>query len=169
MGYCRYIALYLILKVFVGQERFKALGPNFYRGAKGCICVYNITDEDSFKNAATWLSEFNKHADTNATNVLVGNKCDLNHMRAVTIDEGKQFAQKNNLLFMETSAKDGVNVTAAFEQLLEKVTSGMNNSLYSAIPSGTDSPVDTITTEPSIVLTPQSPAPVQKKGGCCGK
>jgi GTPase SAR1 family protein len=44
------------------------------------------------------------------TIMLIGNKCDLAHRRAVSTEEGEQFAKENGLVFMETSAKTAHNV-----------------------------------------------------------
>jgi Ras-related protein Rab-11A len=146
-----------------GQERFRALGPNFYRGAKGSICVFNITDSNSFKNVSTWLSEFEKHGETNALSLLVGNKSDLQQQRAVSTEEAKRFAEKAGVLYMETSAKDATNVTEAFELVLGKITERMDSSTVIASPDHVISPV---LSDSSIVLTPTE-TPVKKKG-CCG-
>lgn len=53
--------------------------------------------------------------------MLVGNKSDLRHLRAVPTDEAKSFAEKNNLSFIETSALDSSNVEQAFQQILTEI------------------------------------------------
>uniref|UniRef100_A0A4W6F5P2 RAB11B, member RAS oncogene family, b n=1 Tax=Lates calcarifer TaxID=8187 RepID=A0A4W6F5P2_LATCA len=50
--------------------------------------------------------------------MLVGNKSDLRHLRAVPTDEARAFAEKNNLSFIETSALDSTNVEEAFKNIL---------------------------------------------------
>ncbi|KAL8668929.1 MAG: hypothetical protein Q9224_007766 [Gallowayella concinna] len=50
--------------------------------------------------------------------MLVGNKSDLRHLRAVPTEEAKQFASENNLSFIETSALDASNVELAFQNIL---------------------------------------------------
>ena len=64
-------------------------------------------------------------ADSGAVTVLIGNKSDLKHLRAVTVEEGRQFAQQQGLLFLETSALDNTNVAEAFTTLLHEVTKNM--------------------------------------------
>ncbi len=44
------------------------------------------------------------------TIMLVGNKCDLAHRRAVNTEEGEQFARENGLIFMDTSTRTAQNV-----------------------------------------------------------
>ena len=75
-----------------GQERFKTITSSYYKGAQGIILVYDITDRQSFKDVENWLAEVEKHASENVIKLLVGNKCDLESARAVTFEEGKEFA-----------------------------------------------------------------------------
>lgn len=65
-----------------------------------------------------WLSELRDHADQNIVIMLVGNKSDLRHLRAVPSDEARAFAEANHLSFIETSALDSTNVETAFENIL---------------------------------------------------
>ena len=65
-----------------------------------------------------WLRELRDHADANIVIMLVGNKSDLRHLRAVPTDESKAFAEKNTLSFIETSALDSTNVETAFHNIL---------------------------------------------------
>jgi len=59
---------------------------------------------------ASWLDDARQHANSNMTIMLIGNKSDLAHRRAVSTEEGEQFAKENGLVFMETSAKTAHNV-----------------------------------------------------------
>ena len=59
---------------------------------------------------ASWLEDARQHASANMVIMLIGNKCDLAHRRAVSTEEGAQFAKENGLIFMETSAKTAQNV-----------------------------------------------------------
>ena len=65
---------------------------SFYRGAVGALLVYDITNHDSFQNVGKWLKELRDHADANAVIMLVGNKCDLHHLRTVDTEEAKEYA-----------------------------------------------------------------------------
>lgn len=64
------------------------------------------------------MKELRDHADQNIVVMLVGNKSDLRHLRAVPTDEAKGYAEKNGLSFIETSALDSTNVEAAFTNIL---------------------------------------------------
>ena len=68
------------------------LSNSYYRGAVGALVVYDIAKHMTYENVERWLKELKDHADTNIVIMLVGNKCDLRHLRAVPTDEAKQFA-----------------------------------------------------------------------------
>jgi Ras-related protein Rab-2A len=72
------------------------------------ICVF--FRRETFNHLASWLEDARQHANSNMTIMLIGNKCDLAHRRAVSTEEGEQFAKENGLVFMETSAKTALNV-----------------------------------------------------------
>lgn len=91
---------------------------SYYRGAIGAVLVYDITKELSYKNVERWLVELRDHADQNIVVLLVGNKSDLGHLRAVKLEDAVAFSQKNRFLYIETSALDSTNVEDAFECLI---------------------------------------------------
>merc|ERR1712118_440126 len=97
-----------------GQESFRSITRSYYRGAAGALLVYDITRRETFNHLANWLEDARQHANPNMTIMLIGNKSDLTHRRAVTTEEGQQFAQEHGLVFMETSAKTAHNVEEAF-------------------------------------------------------
>uniref|UniRef100_A0A8D2KT98 Ras-related protein Rab-25 n=1 Tax=Varanus komodoensis TaxID=61221 RepID=A0A8D2KT98_VARKO len=75
-----------------GQERYRAITSAYYRGAVGALLVYDIAKYLTYENAERWLKELQDHADTSIVIMLVGNKSDLRHLRAVPTDEAKSFA-----------------------------------------------------------------------------
>lgn len=104
-----------------GQESFRSITRSYYRGAAGALLVYDITRRETFTHLSTWLEDARQHANPNMTIMLIGNKCDLAHRRAVTTEEGAQFAKENGLIFLETSAKTSQNVEEAFINTAAKV------------------------------------------------
>ena len=100
-----------------GQERFRNVISSYFRGAHGLFLIYDITNRDSFKNLESWLIEIEKNASENVLKVLVGNKNDLEQDRVISYEEGKNFANRNGMEFIETSAKINTNVSEAFEML----------------------------------------------------
>jgi len=104
-----------------GQERYRSITTAYYRGALGALIVYDITKADSFEHVPRWLDELRAHADPNAVIMLAGNKCDLDETRAVSSESGRELAEKEGLLFLETSALDATNVEKAFLMVLERI------------------------------------------------
>jgi small GTP-binding protein len=115
-----------------GQERFRAINVSFYRGAMCVIIVYDVTNPQSFLNVPVWLlavldnTDFqNKKTYKNLPFVvLIGNKTDL--PRVVSEEDAIAYANENNMLYMETSAKDNDNIDDVFISLaklvLEKIS-----------------------------------------------
>lgn len=66
----------------------------YYRGAVGALLVYDIAKHPTYQNVTRWLKELRDHADANIVIMLVGNKSDLKHLRAVPTDEAKGFASE---------------------------------------------------------------------------
>jgi len=112
-----------------GQESFRSITRSYYRGAAGALLVYDITRRDTFNHLTSWLDDARQHSNSNMTIMLIGNKNDLEHRRAVSHEEGGAFAKENDLIFMETSAKTAVNVEEAFintaKQIYDKIQQGV--------------------------------------------
>ncbi|KAM9375973.1 ras-related protein Rab-8-like [Pholidichthys leucotaenia] len=98
----------------MGIERFKSVIPLYYRGAKGIMLVYDITNRYSFENIRGWMEHVETHAPSGVDKVIVGNKCDLDSQREVSKEEGQERAMYYGVKFLETSAKASVNVDEAF-------------------------------------------------------
>eukprot|EP00249_Psilotum_nudum_P007026 c20256_g1_i2 orf=362-1003(-) len=112
-----------------GQESFRSITRSYYRGAAGALLVYDITRRETFNHLASWLEDARQHATANMVIMLIGNKCDLAHRRAVSTEEGAQFAKENGLIFMEASAKTAQNVEEAFintaAKILQRIEEGV--------------------------------------------
>ena len=106
-----------------GQERFKTITSSYYKGAHGIIVTYDITDRDSFAKVSEWMAEVDKHALENISRILVGNKKDLEDQRQVPYNEGKDLADHFNVRFLETSAKNALNVEEAFLLMTREIKS----------------------------------------------
>ncbi|KAG6853656.1 hypothetical protein C0991_002548 [Blastosporella zonata] len=116
-----------------GTESFRSITRSYYRGAAGCLLVYDVTSRKSFTNARSWLADVRQHADPNLTCILVGNKVDLidsdSQRRQVPTEEAELWARDEGILFVEASAKSGQNVEEAFVQaatdILVKIRRGV--------------------------------------------
>ncbi|KAL2524114.1 Ras-related protein RABA5a [Abeliophyllum distichum] len=104
-----------------GQERFRAVTSAYYRGAVGALLVYDISRHQTFDSIGRWLNELHTHSDMNVVTILVGNKSDLKDAREVTTAEGKGLAEAQGLFFIETSALDSSNVSAAFQTVVREI------------------------------------------------
>jgi len=111
-----------------GQERFRSVTRSYYRGAAGALLVYDTTSRDSFNTLSNWLNDTRTLASPHIIIILVGNKKDLEEAREVTFLEASNFAQENDLIFLETSAKTGENVEESFlkcaKTILAKIETG---------------------------------------------
>ncbi|KAM3390670.1 hypothetical protein ACQJBY_012335 [Aegilops geniculata] len=112
-----------------GRETYVSVTQQCYYRAASIILVYDITRRETFDHIAVWLSRARKLSRAGVTLVLIGNKCDLSHMRVVSYEEGRKFAKRHSLVFMEASAKTTQNVEEAFvitaEAVYKKVQDGV--------------------------------------------
>lgn len=123
-----------------GQERFRTITSSYYRGAHGIIVVYDVTDSESYNNVKQWLNEIERYAMENVNKLLVGNKCDLNQKRQVDFDTAKDFADKLDIPFLETSAKAATNVEKAFLTMAAEIKKNMSKQPQNAGGGGTVDP-----------------------------
>lgn len=104
-----------------GQERYRAITSSYYKGAKGAIIVYDITNEDSFNNVESWMNEVTKKGKTDMQFLLVGNKKDLINDKKVTEQKGIDKAKELNMNLFEASALEKTNVNEAFNYLVKEI------------------------------------------------
>ncbi|CAL9170867.1 unnamed protein product [Musa hybrid cultivar] len=113
-----------------GQESFRSITRSYYRGAAGALLVYDITRRETFNHLASWLEDARQHTNPNMTIMLIGNKCDLAHRRAVSTEEGEQFAKEHGLIFMEASAKTAQNVEEAFTRTAATIYKKIQDGVF---------------------------------------
>ena len=109
-----------------GQERFRNVISSYFKGAHGILLIYDITARESVKELENWLGEVERNATPQVLKILIGNKCDLDEQRQITVDEGEAFAARNGMKFIETSAKNNTNVNEAFEALAKIMVESSN-------------------------------------------
>jgi small GTP-binding protein len=113
-----------------GNESFRLItkrhGPRIMIG----IIVYDITNKKSFESLSSWTDYLKMTCNAGVIMTLIGNKNDLESKREVAFNEGKQYAEKNNLLFFETSAKTGFGIDDCFHQTIDRYRSSKDVTEY---------------------------------------
>jgi len=123
-----------------GQERFASLAPMYYRNAQAALVVYDLTKPTSLIKARHWVAELQRQASPGIVIALVGNKLDLTKSgaeaaaegedaegeeaggaRKISTEEAQSYAEEESLLFFETSAKTGHNVTEVFTAIANAI------------------------------------------------
>ena len=104
----------LILWDTAGQERFRSLIPSYLKNADCIIIVFDITNKESFLSLNRWLTDAKNNANENTIFVICGNKIDLKEKRTVNENEINEFIGKNELIYMECSAKNGQGIKDLF-------------------------------------------------------
>ena len=111
-----------------GQESFRSITRSYYKNSTCAFIVYDITFKKTFDNVIIWLNECRDMCYKNILICLIGNKIELEDKREVTFEDGENFAKENNLLFFETSAKNGNNINEIFLEsakiLMNKIEKG---------------------------------------------
>ena len=130
-----------------GQDRFRSITKNYYKGAHGIILLYDVTSLKTFENVKNWVSQIKEEVSDKVTIILVGNKIDNVQNRKVTTEEGEKMAKECGIEFFETSAKSGENIDNTFNHLVKKTV-----EIYSKI----DGKGDKLTNKKA-----------GKKKGCC--
>ena len=109
-----------------GHEKFRAITTSYYRGANAIIIVFDLTEQKSFLHIIEWLKHIEKYAKENVLKFLVGNKSDLVDNRVISKEEADKFAEEHNLPYIETSAKEGVNIDELFDNSINKYLNGIH-------------------------------------------
>ena len=123
-----------------GQETYKSVTRSYFRGASGALLVFDITRRATFLHAIDWLNDLRQIAEEGIVVVLVGNKSDLasssqgvggENRRAVSVEEAEAWCRANRVMrYVETSAKSGEGVEAAFLEVAQKVYEGIEKGKY---------------------------------------
>ena len=156
------LLLYCFLNSFY-TDRYRAITSAYYRGAVGALLVYDVTRHSTFENVERWLRELRDHTDPNIVVMLIGNKSDLRHLVAVSTEDGKSFAEKESLYFMETSALEATNVENAFAEVLTQIYHIVSKK---AMETGDEGAASAVPSKGEKIDVSKDVS-AMKSGGCC--
>ena len=104
-----------------GQERFRATIRPYYKGVSGALVTYNTSQEKTFDNLTWWLQELKEHCEPDVLFLLVAHKIDLKRDAAVDQNKARDFAEQNNMVYVETSLVDTADFELAVEAAVRKI------------------------------------------------
>ena len=110
-----------------GQDRFRSITKNYYKGSHGIILIYDVTSLKTFENVKSWVSQIHEEISDKVVIYLVANKIDMDDLRKVTKEEGKKLAEELDIPFVETSAKTGENIDYIFSDISERIDKVFGN------------------------------------------
>jgi small GTP-binding protein len=111
-----------------GEEKFKAIAKNFYRGAHGVLLIYDICEKNSFLDVKSWIEQIIENTDNdNLVMILCGNKCDMEKERNISKNEGENLANSYKIPFFECSAKENINIDEIFNTLAKNIYEKVGN------------------------------------------
>lgn len=113
-----------------GQENFRSITRAYYKNSVCAMVVYDITNKETFNNVQTWIEDCKNQSPKTIFMVLVGNKNDLEDKRQVKYEEGMELANKNGMMFYETSAKSGFNVEEIFNSSAKAIAQKIDDGYY---------------------------------------
>lgn len=104
-----------------GEERFRTIAKNYFKGSHGILLLYDVTNLKTFQGVKEWINQIRQEVSNKTIIFLIGNKIDLNDQITVSTDEGRKVAEENCLPFYEASAKTGENIDNIFNDLYKKI------------------------------------------------
>ena len=113
-----------------GQENFRSITRSYFKNSVCAMVTYDISNRKSFEDVNTWIEEVQNQSPKTILIILIGNKIDLKDKREVSYEEGKDLANKNGIIFMETSAKTGENVNEIFKQSGQEIAKKIESNFY---------------------------------------
>ena len=119
----------LIFYDTAGQEKYKSISLNIIKNADGVLLIYDITKQDTFEAISSWMDSIESLKGKDFPLILIGNKLDLENLRVVSYEEGKELASKYKIDFFETSNKNGTNIENACLALVNIIVNNRENNL----------------------------------------
>jgi len=108
----------LMIWDILGQKSQEALHAAYYRGASGALAVCDFTRPETMRNLREWLGSFRSVVGEMPV-IILSNKADLD--KRFTLSELESFGKEVGCRVFETSAKTGLNVEQAFQEIGQAV------------------------------------------------
>ena len=105
-----------------GQDRYRTIAKNYYKGSHGILLLYDVTKTSSFENIREWIKDIREEVYEKAIIFLIGNKIDKKDQIKIKTEDAKKLAEEFNIPFFEASAKSGENVDEIFKALYKKIS-----------------------------------------------
>ena len=150
-----------------GQENFRSITRAYYKNSVCALVVYDVTNRESFESVKSWIEDCKSQSPKTILMVLVGNKIDLDSDRAVSYEDGEEFAKMNNMPFFETSAKTGANIENIFVKSAEMIAQKINDGYYDTTSDACGIKVGINDTTPMSGLSNNVVANNNRRGKCC--
>ena len=148
-----------------GQENFRSIARAYYKNSVCACIVYDITNRSSFQSIQSWIDDCSKQTSKTVLLLLIGNKSDLKDMREVQYEEGEKFAKLHNMIFLETSAKTGENISSIFEESVKQIDQNIIENKYDL--DNEQNGIRVGMKKESFVLSKSKTFGKNKKNGCC--
>ncbi|KAG8198542.1 hypothetical protein JTE90_026443 [Oedothorax gibbosus] len=100
-----------------GEDRFRCMGPIFYKATKAAMCMFDVTSKESFQHLEAWVLSVQQNANDECIFVLLGNKKDLSEVREVTEKEAMKYAESIGGRYFEICATTGEGVQDVFRHI----------------------------------------------------
>ena len=105
-----------------GQDRYRTIAKNYYKGSHGILLLYDVTKTSSFENIREWIKDIREEVYEKTIIFLIGNKIDIKDQIKIKTEEAQKLAEEFNIPFFEASAKSGENVDEIFKALYKKIS-----------------------------------------------
>ena len=104
-----------------GQDRFRAITRNYYKGANGILLIFDVTDKRSYEHVREWVERIKEESPPGTIVYLIGNKIDQIDKRVIDYEQGKKLAEEFKVPYYETSAKFGDGINEVFQNLVNVI------------------------------------------------
>jgi len=111
-----------------GQKKYESITKSLFSKMQGFIVMFDITNEESYIGAKSWIKSIKEENGKNSPIILIGNKSDLEDKRLISFEEITKYANEANLQYIETSSKTGNNINKSINIICKLILENKENS-----------------------------------------